>query len=628
MKKFLKSIFLLSYVISFMFTYLLPMRTSSLLPVVEGRWVGTFGDETKKSDITMHVYSQNRAGNLDIEIDSEAEGLIEQPVDGIVSEDNVLKFGTEYHDIYYKGLVNEDESEISGTFNIEGKSYFLVFKRTLKREVPDSITEESFESELAKRSISLLDYKPGEAGVERSSFWIGSFDMGVTELNCQLVVSDVDGKIETHLDIPEEELDYIPVNLVVNIKDQSVKFEVDYLDNKNWRVFKCSYEGLIDKEETEISGTINILGLFCPLVFKRWIPKSFNEKPPFELNRPQAPVYQGLKTETVRYKNNKVSGVNLVGEFTIPKGSGPFPAVILVAGSGIWNSEYTGLAHKFFPVLADYLANNGVVVLRLDKRGCGHSTGDFKTATMEDFASDVQAGIEYLKSRPEINNKQIGLIGHSEGATVSSMTAAMSPDVNFLVMLGGPGVNLEEIAYEQRTLIGRALGLTEGYLSVRRKYFSEVYAIVKGETDIRIAEEKISSFYKEFLAKHSDVNQKKHIEGLYEVTKQDISCYPGFRFSLTFDPALVLKQVEIPVLALFGEHDLRVSSRQNLLPVLHALEEAGNTDHTVLELLGLNHNFQHCETGSPREIVKIDETIAPEVLEMISKWILERTGKR
>ncbi|GAG70854.1 unnamed protein product, partial [marine sediment metagenome] len=78
---------------------------------------------------------------------------------------------------------------------------------------------------------------------------------------------------------------------------------------------------------------------------------------------------------------------------------------------------------------ADYLTRQGVAVLRADDRGVGKSTGDFSQATSEDFASDVLAGIEYLKTRKEINPKQIGLIGHSEGGLIAPMVAVKSPDV-------------------------------------------------------------------------------------------------------------------------------------------------------------------------------------------------------
>ena len=120
---------------------------------------------------------------------------------------------------------------------------------------------------------------------------------------------------------------------------------------------------------------------------------------------------------------------------------------MLITGSGPQNRDEEILGHRPFLVLSDYLTRQGIAVLRVDDRGMGGSTGNFSQATTEDFAGDVLSGVEYLKSRKEIDSNQIGLIGHSEGGLIAPIVAVKSPDVAFIVMMAAPGLTGEEILY-------------------------------------------------------------------------------------------------------------------------------------------------------------------------------------
>src|SRR5207244_1983395 len=148
----------------------------------------------------------------------------------------------------------------------------------------------------------------------------------------------------------------------------------------------------------------------------------------------------------VSYENSR-AGVKLAGTLTRPQGDDPFPAVLLIAGSGPHTRNEEVLGHKIFLVLADYLTRRGMVVLRADKRGVGKSTGMYEEATSADFADDALAGVDYLKARKEVDPRKIGLIGPSEGGLVAPMVAARSKDVAFLVLMAGTGVSGEEILY-------------------------------------------------------------------------------------------------------------------------------------------------------------------------------------
>src|SRR5215468_6053693 len=176
------------------------------------------------------------------------------------------------------------------------------------------------------------------------------------------------------------------------------------------------------------------------------------------LNRPQEPKKPyPYDEEEVSYENMR-DGVKLAGTLTLPRGKGPFPAVLLITGSGPQDRNESLLGHKPFLVLADYLTRQGIAVLRVDDRGVGGSTGSTPNSTTENFAADVMAGIEFLKTRGEINPKQIGLIGHSEGGLIAPMVASQNGDVAFIVMMAGTGLTGEEILYLQGAMIMKANG--------------------------------------------------------------------------------------------------------------------------------------------------------------------------
>jgi alpha/beta superfamily hydrolase len=121
-----------------------------------------------------------------------------------------------------------------------------------------------------------------------------------------------------------------------------------------------------------------------------------------ELKRPQTPVKPyPYREEEVSY-SNPAAKIELAATLTIPPGKGPFPAVLLIVGSGPHDRDETLMGHKPFLVLADYLTRKGIVVLRADKRGVGKSAGDYSKAVMTDFAADAEAGGGYLKTRPEV----------------------------------------------------------------------------------------------------------------------------------------------------------------------------------------------------------------------------------
>ncbi|NGX31812.1 MAG: Esterase EstD [Chlamydiae bacterium] len=431
------------------------------------------------------------------------------------------------------------------------------------------------------------------------SDWTGQLHEGAMKLTLILhVVQEPSGQLNAKIDCIEQGLSGMPIDTIV-MQAQSVKFELKKL--------KASFEGSFNGDRTEISGIFSQMDQKFPLVFKQGI-KSVEA-----LKRPQEPKppYPYIEEE-VSYEN-KVAGITLSGTLTLPCSKRTFPVVLLIAGSGPNDRDETILGHKPFLVLADHLTRNGIAVLRVDKRGVGKSTGNYDEATTEDFSSDVLAGIEYLKTRKEINFKQIGLIGHSEGGIIAPMIAAKSKDVAFIVMMAGCGVNGEKILYEQGLLIQRALGKSEDEIAKYKQFQEQMFSIVKQESNLEMAEAQLLEIMK---------NQSEDLPAAKFINSQ------WFRDFLIYEPTSALKLVKIPVLALNGELDLQVSPKQNLPIIKKALKEGGNKDYTIVQFPQLNHLFQTSKTGSISEYVKIEETIAPKVLNTISEWILDRTVKK
>jgi len=307
-----------------------------------------------------------------------------------------------------------------------------------------------------------------------------------------------------------------------------------------------------------------------------------------------------------------VQNVTLAATFTIPQGTGPFPAVLLITGSGPQDRDETLLGHKPFLILSDYLTRHGIAVLRADDRGTAQSTGDFSKGTTADFATDVEAGVAYLKTRSEVNPRKIGLIGHSEGAVIAPMVAISDKDVAYIVMMAGTGVPGDQVIVAQGKAIQIANGKNPEEAANDAAKEREIMTLVETEKDQSVLEKELREKMK------GDVPDAQIGMQISQITS------PWFRYFLTYDPATALRKLTCPVLVLNGSLDKQVLPDQNLPVIRKALEESGNKHFEIDELPGLNHLFQTAKTGSPAEYAQIEETMSPVALEKISSWILKQ----
>ncbi len=383
--------------------------------------------------------------------------------------------------------------------------------------------------------------------------------------------------------------------------------------------FGVSYEGTLNAAGDEITGTLKQGANAAPLVFKRIadVPK---------VNRPQEPKKPYPYDEVEVSYRNPNDNIKIAGTLTLPRGSGPYPVVLLITGSGPQDRDETIAEHRPFLVLADHLTRNGIAVLRVDDRGVGGTDIGSLSATSENLAGDVLAGVSFLKQRKEIDPKRIGLIGHSEGGMIAPMVAARSNDVSFIVLLAGLGQRGEDVIYSQTELIMKTQGTHVDTIRHTIALLKSINSVVKSETDQTRIEQKINEEIAAYDRTLGDL-QKLLFAPAVGVVKASMPIYKTawYRYFITFDPLPVLKNVKVPVLALNGELDLQVPAKENLDLIGAGLQAGGNNDVTLKSFPKLNHLFQSSQTGLPSEYGKIEETISPEVLKTVSDWILRRT---
>ena len=444
--------------------------------------------------------------------------------------------------------------------------------------------------------------------------WLGTLDLGAKlRVVFHVQAGEASGWSAT-MDSPDQGANGIPVSAVI-VTGLDVRFEV--------AVAGAAYAGTFDPETGRLTGSWLQGGMTLPLVLER----TADVEPPKRPQEPKAPF--PYLVEDVRFENT-AAGITLAGTLTVPPGDGTFPAVVLVTGSGPQNRDEELLGHKPFAVLADHLTRRGIAVLRFDDRGIGASTGDFATATTEDFAGDALAAVSFLQTRLEVAADHIGIAGHSEGGIVAPMAAGRSDRVSFLVLMAGTGLRGDEIIYLQSALIGRADGGDEEAIQKNLARQKAYFDVVASEPDPTRATETLKVMMDDDLAAMTDAEKAEagltgtDIDALIAGQIQQLNS-PWFRFFLTYDPLPALSKVRVPVLAVNGTLDLQVPYKENLAAIEKALRDGGNDDVTTVAFEGLNHLFQTAQTGSPTEYARIEETMAPRALETIANWILDRT---
>lgn len=447
--------------------------------------------------------------------------------------------------------------------------------------------------------------------------WDGALQVGASRLPLSLHVLQKDGVTTVTLDSPDQSTMAVPSRAAV-LSGSSL-----YAD---W--FFGSFVADASTDGRLLTGRWTQNGAALPLSFVRRgmgpIPVNNPAPPPKPtVIRPAAPppppaqvaeapvAKPGSFAEVeARFANPAAPGVELAGTLSLPKGRGPFPAVILIAGSGPMTRDEEVAGHALFKGLADHLNQHGLAVLRYDKRGVGKSSGNYGSATSLDFASDVHAALHWLRNRPETDVTRVGLIGHSEGGLIAPMVSVKDQGLAFVVLMAGTAVPGAEVLELQNRRLALANGASEDQVEGGARLNRALYGAVTAATS---GDDAYAKAHAIFLATAPAASPS-----VAESQSRALSA-PWLRFMLAYDPTSTLSRMRGPVLAINGSKDLQVPADQNLPAMRRAL--GGNGDATVMELPGLNHLFQTAVTGSPREYESLKEGMSPLALKTITDWI-------
>ena len=544
---------------------------------LDGTYTGTLQAGDAQLHLVLHL-SRNAHGDLHASLDSLDQAVFAIEASSLSLTASGLRFEIASVGAQFQGKVSADHKTIDGSWSQGSASLPLSFHR----EPPA--------------------HRPNDAVFPVEGLWQGALQTRGLRLRYQLHVShDSEGELIGALDSLDQSVSGLPA-INVTLKDSAFHFEIPAMGG--------TYDGALNAEKNAMAGSWSQSGQTASVEFKR-------SDQPLELRRPQNPTKPyPYREEDVTFSNASAK-VTLSGTLTLPKGSGPFPAAVLVAGSGPHDRDESLENHKPFLVLSDFLTRQGIAVLRYDKRGIGKSTGSADSATTLDLASDTAAAIDFLKNRKDIDSAHVGLIGHSEGAMIAPYVAAHSKEVAWVVLLAAPVTKGQDTLLNQSELIARASGLTEPEILASLDFDRNAYNLVREEKNPAALTEKLKSFVK-----------SSGLDGVMPPTVLEpqlrMLTSPWFRFFLDYDPLPSLQNTKCPVLALYGQKDLQVPAKTNLPLLQKALSDADNTQADIRQLADLNHLFQHAYSGSPAEYGAIEETFSPEALQIISDWLQPR----
>ncbi len=562
-------------------------------PSPAGHWEGAI--ELPGTKLGIRVDLEEKEGAWQGTIDIPVQGLRGFKLGGLRVEDGTVNFTMPNiaGDPAFESQLGDDGKTLTGHFTQSGKVFPFKLQRKAKAEKEGATPSQGI---------------PGE-GLE--GFWQGSLKISAFELRLLFKLKESGEEISGTLDSIDQNVKDIPVSKAT-LSDQNVQIEVKSTGG--------TFAGVLSDDGAEIKGQWKQGGQDFPLVLKR-----LAREP--DLRRPQEPQPPyPYEEEDVTFRN-AAAEIELAGTFTYPKSPGPHPAVALISGSGPQDRDEAIMGHRPFFVLADHLTRQGIAVLRYDDRGVGKSKGSFSQANVSDFTTDALAAVEFLKSRPEVDRKYIGLIGHSEGGVIAPKAAAQNEGIAFIVLMAGVGVPMEELLARQVEDLLRVAGGDEETIAKQVEAQRKIFSIVRSQDDAEKARQEIEALIEGLLEEFTaeELEAMGHSSG-QAAQQVELVLSPWFRELLEVNPRPTLEKVTCPVLAINGEKDIQVASQENLEAIAEALKAGGNGDVTTVEFPSLNHLFQQSQTGALSEYGIIEETINPRVLTTISDWIRKRTG--
>ena len=418
-----------------------------------------------------------------------------------------------------------------------------------------------------------------------------------------------EGQLTATMDIPMQNAMGLPLSDVV-VTDNSLSFILKPPKAPKFAWAHYQFEKVSD---TEWKGTLTQAKQTFPANLK-----AGEAKPLVRPQTPTPPFPYSVKEVVVPLIEE---GAELAGTVVLPgqdfsKPDGGWPAVVFITGSGAQDRDETLFEHKPFAVIADHLARHGIASIRVDDRGVGGSTGVRENLTTVDFASDTAQVVDFIGEYPDVDASKVGLIGHSEGGLIAGIVASEHP-VSFVVSMAGTGVNGLEVLVEQN-LDMMQVSDTEARAQFKVDYTKAVESEVKSDAEA----EGVDAVLR-LQTSQSKQTLTPEIQEVGLQQFQDMKASAWFQTFLSLEPSEYWSKVTVPVLILNGDKDVQVSAGINPEAIQEALPS--ETAMTIEIVEGVNHLFQEAETGQVSEYAVIEQTISPNVLDVISEWIVNQS---
>lgn len=380
-----------------------------------------------------------------------------------------------------------------------------------------------------------------------------------------------------------------------------------------WTKTGISYEGKYSKTGDSLVGVMSQMDVKWEVNFTR------HEHEKIVLKRPQEPKAPfAYPVEEILIQN----GENVLGAtLTLPLNAGSnYPIVVLASGSGAQDRNCELVGHKSFLVIADYFARNGIACLRFDDRGVGKSTGSFQTASLEDFASDVNTCVNYLVQDPRFAGNKIGVAGHSEGGMHALIAAKSNKKIQFIVELASVGTSGREVLAEQNYLIYKASGSSEEVGVWAKETITGICGILAANSADKAVEPLSKYIETRYAIAPKEFTDMTSVSQYKMGTIMMLNNDWGRQFT-GFQAANYLKKIKVPVLAINGSKDIQVPPVSNQAGFAKSFSKKSLSQSKAIVVDGLNHLFQNCNTCTTSEYVELEETFSETVLKEMTVWI-------
>jgi len=320
-------------------------------------------------------------------------------------------------------------------------------------------------------------------------------------------------------------------------------------------------------------------------------------------------LYESARSQTPKLREEPVHFASgtliLAGTLILPSGPPPYPAVFLFHGSGRQARDLS---------TARWFAGQGFAALAYDKRGVGESTGDFQAGPFMDLCADGLAGLEYLKSKKEIDPRHIGVWGLSQGGWLGPLAASRSSDISFVIAVSGPGVSPAEQMFVYYANELRDRGVPEADVREADALRRDVWSYLFTGKGYEKANRELSQARAKRWFDAVNSQQDRLFEPLQKPSDLDKpgSAILRFRREMTYDPVPALRALRVPALFLFGAED-RLIPVEKSVSVIREILTQSHADFTIQVFDGDDH-------GMFRSSGALD----PRYLDTMRKWLAER----